>query len=51
MNREVALYLTVIQHREGGYEYNDNKVYLYCACPYLNIFALGTLQNELRHKR
>ena len=23
-------------------------MYLYCACPYINSFAIGTLQNELR---
>ena len=25
---------------------NNNKVYLYCACTYINMFALGRLQNE-----
>ena len=29
---------------------NNNKVYLYCACPYINRFALGTLQHELRQQ-
>ena len=29
---------------------NNNKVDVYCACPYINMFALGTLQNELRQK-
>ena len=27
---------------------NNNKVYLHSACPYINTFALGTLQKELR---
>ena len=30
---------------------NNNKVYLSWACPYINMFALGTLQSELRQKR
>ena len=33
------------------YYYYYYKVYLLCACPYINMFALGTLQNELRQKR
>ena len=28
---------------------DNNKVCLYCACPFINIFAQGTLQNELTH--
>ena len=27
---------------------NNNKVYLYYASPYINMFALSTLLNELR---
>ena len=29
---------------------NNNQVYLYCVCPYINVFALGTLQHELRQR-
>ena len=25
---------------------NNNTVFLYCACPCINMFALGTLRNE-----
>ena len=29
---------------------NNTTVYLYCTCPYINMFALDTLQNKLRQK-
>ena len=50
-NIYIFIYIYNNNHNNHNNHNNNNKVYLYCASPYINMFALGTLQNELRQKR
>ena len=50
----ISISKTMPQVQTVQYKYNDknnNNVYLYCACPCIKMFALGTLQSELRQKK